>query len=211
MVLLALSVLALVVGVFVASGSALATLDALTESKSNEMTVADVQVSIVENGSVVEGTNTVSLGDSAKTIKLEVPSGHPAAVVRCKFAPPTVSSVEKDAQGNDTVVAQAYNQGSSATSAPNADGVVVSGDFVLHLSSSWQDGWFYHDGWFYAKKVVQPGQSTPVLLEGVTCSGDASPDGTIQVDVTADAIQETPADAPSAWGLKVQGEDVSLQ
>lgn len=66
------------------------------------------------------------------------------------------------------------------------------GDVTFTLADDWADNWIFNpnDGYFYYKKIVEPGESTELLLKTVSISKDVLQDGVnLQVDVLSDAIQ----------------------
>ena len=72
--------------------------------------------------------------------------------------------------------------------------------YVLDKNPQWEKG---EDGYFYYPDPVDPGGETPSLL---TCSVSypEDPEYTLSVEVVAEAIQSTPAEAAEdAWGVRV--------
>lgn len=73
-------------------------------------------------------------------------------------------------------------------------------DLVKDPQGAWVDG---GDGYFYYPDPVDPGGETPSLLTcSVSCPVD--PEYTLSVEVVAEAIQSTPAEAAEdAWSVRV--------
>ena len=75
-----------------------------------------------------------------------------------------------------------------------------------------QDAWVEGgDGYFYYPDPVDPGDETPSLL---TCgvSRPENPEYTLSVEVVAEAIQSTPAEAAEeAWGVTVSDGVLAVQ
>lgn len=88
---------------------------------------------------------------------------------------------------------------------------MIMGDIGFVLSANWQQDWFYKDGYFYYKKVLAPGEETPVLLERAVILGDKNKykDLEIKIDVLADIIQAQGNAAPQEWGVTVTGKVVA--
>ncbi len=166
----------------------------------NRTTSGEVKVEIVENGSVVSGTATASLGVSSKQIQLYSDNADDRVdeVVRVSFTPEVKSS---DGKGNVFM--------SETWSAPAQDAAgtwrVSCGLVDLVLASDWQSYYIYKDGTFYYNKTLPKNTKTEVLLTGVVFSDgiDSSSYGDVAVNVFADAIQSTPSEAPGVWNCTV--------
>lgn len=71
----------------------------------------------------------------------------------------------------------------------------VWGDLTLVFAGNWDENWFYNetDGFFYYKNILEPGESTDVLLEKIEISsellGDIGDDIQLEFDVLSDSIQ----------------------
>lgn len=166
----------------------------------NRATTGEVKVEIIENGSVVSGSATASLGTSSKQIQLysDNADNRVDEVVRVSFTPEVISA---DGKGNVFM--------SETWSAPAQDSSgtwkIKCGLVNLVLASDWQSHYIYKDGTFYYNKTLAKNTKSEVLLTGVTLADgvDASKYGDIKVNVFADAIQSTPAEAPAVWGCSV--------
>ena len=92
---------------------------------------------------------------------------------------------------------------------------MVLGDLTLEFASDWSTNWFYQDGYFYYKKVLNPGESTTMLLSKVSLTSNTAEmkkkyaDTEIKIEVMA-AILQAEGGAPEAeWGITVTGTAVS--
>ena len=107
----------------------------------------------------------------------------------------------------NTGTAPAYIRASYAVNWLDGDGSIVaaapedySDGLVENPQGAWVEG---GDGYFYYPDPVDPGGETPSLL---TCSPSypENPEYTLSVEVVAEAIQSTPAEAAEeAWGVTV--------
>lgn len=107
----------------------------------------------------------------------------------------------------NTGTAQAYIRASYAVNWLDVNGNIVAAvpedyscDLVKDPQGAWVEG---GDGYFYCLTPVDPGGETPSLL---TCSVSypENPKYTLSVEVVAEAIQSTPAEAAAeAWGVRV--------
>lgn len=123
------------------------------------------------------------------------------------FAYAQVSCQVTDTMGvKNTGTAQAYIRASYAVNWLDGDeniAAAVPEDYSCDLDENqgaWVDG---GDGYFYYPDPVDPGGETPSLL---TCrvSYPVDPEYTLSVEVVAEAIQSTPAEAAEeAWGVTV--------
>ena len=115
----------------------------------------------------------------------------------------------------NTGTAQAYIRASYAVNWLDGDGYIVAAvpenyscDLAENPQGAWVDG---GDGYFYYPYPVDPGGETPSLL---TCSVSRpeDPEYTLSVEVVAEAIQSTPAEAAEeAWGVTVSGDVLTVQ
>lgn len=105
----------------------------------------------------------------------------------------------------NTGTAQAYIRASYAVNWLDREENIVAAvpeDYSCDLAENpqWEKG---EDGYFYYPDPVDPGSETPSLL---TCSVSRpeNPEYTLSVEVVAEAIQSTPAEAAEeAWGVTV--------
>lgn len=170
----------------------------VTNQEPNRVTVGQVGIAVLEQGSVVGGSTAEATIGGTIGVQVRVPSGPGAvpAVVRVSFVPEATSA--SASSGDLAFAAQDW-------SAPAGDDLLL-GCVSLHLASGWEGSWQYRDGSFYCRMVLEPGQTTPVLLETVNmAAGYAQADYDVKVHVLAEAIQASPADAPAAWGCTVDG------
>lgn len=123
------------------------------------------------------------------------------------FAYAQVSCQVTDTMGvKNTGTAQAYIRASYAVNWLDGEGNIAAAapeGYSCDLDENqgaWVDG---GDGYFYYPDPVDPGSETPSLL---TCSVSRpeNPEYTLSVEVVAEAIQSTPAEAAEeAWGVTV--------
>lgn len=113
----------------------------------------------------------------------------------------------------NTGTAQAYIRASYAVNWRDGEGkiaAVTPEDYGCDLEENpqWENG---EDGYFYYSAPVDPGGEAPSLL---TCrvSCPENPEYTLSVEVVAEAIQSTPAEAAEeAWGVRVSGGVLTVQ
>lgn len=158
-----------------------------TDDVSNEFTVADPKVTVVENpedGPYEWGSNT-------KQVQLRNDSENMDGYVRCMIFP-TV----KNADGN------IENVGTSGFSEPIGNSVFF-GDIELVLHPSWRYLWVYKDGYFYYQNKLSTGSVTSPLLNGVKLKDGADKtkykDLTVNIEVSADIIQPEAITKDNAW------------
>lgn len=132
------------------------------------------------------------------------------------FAYAQVSCQVTDALAvQNTGTAQAYIRASYAVNWLDGDGNIVAAvpegyscDLAENPQGAWIDG---EDGYFYYPYPVAPGGETPSLL---TCSPTypEDPAYTLSVEVVAEAIQSSPAEAAEqAWGVRVSDSVLTVQ
>ena len=189
----------------VSTGSTFAYLDYTTNTAVNRTTSGNVLANIVENGEQLQGNATATLGKDGKQVAIISPpddANRTDELVRVTFVPQVES---KDTAGANILMDENWT-------APvrNADGEwVLEGELLtLYLDSAWQDSWTYADGTFYYNKVLEPGQTTPLLLKGADMASGKSKDdyASVKVNVIADALQAYPADAAATWGCTVASD-----
>lgn len=115
----------------------------------------------------------------------------------------------------NTGTAQAYIRASYAVNWLDVNGNIVAAvpedyscDLVKDPQGAWVEG---GDGYFYCLTPVDPGGETPSLL---TCSVSypENPEYTLSVEVVAEAIQSTPAEAAEdAWSVRVSDGVLTVQ
>ncbi len=203
---------ALLVLCLASTGSTLAYLAYTTNQAANRATAGAVYLEIKETTAtgttqLHSGTYTAKGGTDGKKVWVVNPSGadRTGEVVRVSLV----------AQVGSKDVADANQFMSETWDAPVQEGSawILKGDVVkLYLDEHWQDNWTYADGAFYYKKVLEPGQTTEMLLKGATLVDGLSADdyGTVKVNVFANAIQSTPSSAtdptvgaPGVWNCTV--------
>lgn len=183
------------------AGTTLMYLTRLTPEKTNAFSVGDTSVEIVEPG--VDPGN-VPWGANAKPVQLKSPGSadNVPGVVRAMIVPVlTEKSTGKVLSGN-----------LGALGAPSGNTLVL-GDITLHFAADWNTNWFYKDGYFYYRKVLSPGETTPLLLTGVTLSAGVSAEEykniSVKIDVLADILQASGTAAADEWGVTVNGSNVT--
>ena len=125
------------------------------------------------------------------------------------FAYAQVSCQVTDTMGvKNTGTAQAYIRASYAVNWLDGEGIIAAVtpegySYDLEKGIQWEEG---GDGYFYYPEPVDPGGETPSLLTCiVSCPED--PEYTLSVEVVAEAIQSTPAEAAEdAWGVRVSDD-----
>lgn len=113
----------------------------------------------------------------------------------------------------NTGTAQAYIRASYAVNWLDGEENIVAAvpeDYSCDLAENpqWEKG---GDGYFYYPYPVDPGGEAPSLL---TCSVSRpeNPEYTLSVEVVAEAIQSTPAEAAEdAWGVRVSNGMLTVQ
>lgn len=113
----------------------------------------------------------------------------------------------------NTGTAQAYIRASYAVNWLDREENIVAAvpeDYSCDLAENpqWEKG---GDGYFYYPAPVAPGGETPSLL---TCSPSypENPEYTLSVEVVAEAIQSTPAEAAEdAWSVRVSDSVLTVQ
>ncbi len=140
--------------------------------------------------------DNVAWGADTKPVTLSVPADAVGGVVRAAIIPMLL-----DADGNMTGVP-------TGTLTAPVDNKVVTGDITLHFKSGWETDWFFKDGIFYYKKVLETGQTTSLLLTGVSLT-ENTPEMTakyqdidVKIEVMADILQADPT-ALVLWGITV--------
>ena len=134
--------------------------------------------------------------------------------VKEDFAYAQVSCQVTDTMGvKNTGTAQAYIRASYAVNWLDGEGNIAAAapeDYscVLEENPQWEKG---GDGYFYYPYPVAPGDEAPSLLTCiVSCPED--PEYTLSVEVVAEAIQSTPAEAAEeAWGVTVSDDVLTVQ
>ena len=131
------------------------------------------------------------------------------------FAYAQVSCQVTDTMGvKNTGTAQAYIRASYAVNWLDVNGNIVAAApegyrcDPVENQDDWTEG---GDGYFYYPYPVAPGDETPSLL---TCSPSypEEPAYTLSVEVVAEAIQSTPAEAAEdAWGVTVRDGELTVQ
>ena len=158
-----------------------------TDEVSNEFTVADPKVTVIENPE----DGPYDWGDDTKQIRLRNDSENMDGYVRCMIFP-TV----KNANGN------IENAATSGFSEPVGNSVYF-GDIELVLHPSWRSFWVYKDGYFYFQNKLSTGSMTSPLLNGVKLKDGtdktAYKDLTINIEVSADIIQPEAITKDNAW------------
>ena len=112
----------------------------------------------------------------------------------------------------NTGTAPAYIRASYAVNWRDREGIIAAVtpegySYDLEKGIQWEEG---GDGYFYYPAPVDPGEETPSLLTcSVSCPED--PEYTLSVEVVAEAIQSTPAEAAEdAWGVRVSDDVLTV-
>ena len=182
-------VIALIVGLLAAVAGMITAGAFFTSSDdvSNEFTVAEPKVTVVENPE----DGPYEWGSDTKQVQLRNDSENMDGYVRCTLFPVITS-----ADGN------IENLGTSGFSEPVGNSVYF-GDIELILSGDWSENWIYSGGYFYYKHKLTTGSETSLLLNGVDLKDGADKtkykDLTVNIEVSADIIQPEAIAKDSAW------------
>ena len=176
-----------------------AQLNTRTENLENELAFGQVGVTPVE-------TPQTPTWD-AKKVQLKADgttaSGYVPGVARVMLVPYVLDSLN-DTSGN-------YVIANLGTDAPILSGnTLVYGDITMVLDNDWALHWFYKDGFFYYNQVLNPGDTTPALLDHVELSSNANPAKYaglgIKIEVMASILQAA-SGAPDVWGVIVNADN----
>ena len=132
------------------------------------------------------------------------------------FAYAQVSCQVTDTMGvKNTGTAQAYIRASYAVNWLDGDeniAAAVPEGYSCDLAENPQGAWVEGgDGYFYYPAPVAPGDEAPGLLI-YSVSHPEAPEYTLSVEVVAEAIQSTPAEAvEEAWGVRVSDGELTVQ
>jgi len=165
--------------------------------KYNPLNLGNTNITVTEDN--VPDPGDVPTGQDTKHVQLSYPAG-----------PGCVPGVVRATIGR---VAQ---EGSDQTSgdfavlpAPDGDEITL-GDIVVYLDPDWLSNWFYKDGYFYYRNVLNPGETTPYLVVGVTYANAGDYDAKeIHINVLADILQASGGAPAAEWGVNVTGAAVS--
>ena len=188
-------IIAIVVGLLVAVVGTIAAsaFFTATDDVSNEFTVADPKVTVVEDPE----DGPYEWGSDTKQVQFRNDSENMDGYVRCM-----IFTTIKNADGN------IENIGTSGFSEPVGNSVYF-GDIELVLHPSWRYLWVYKDGYFYYQSKLKTGSMTSPLLTGVKLKDGADKtaykDLTVNIEVSADIIQPEAITKDNAW------EDVTIQ
>lgn len=205
-----ISLLCLVLVLVLSIGGTLAYLTWTANQTPNRTASGEIALQIVENGTAIEddyATEEVDSGEGNKTVQVKSTDEPDRAdeIVRVTFIPEVEA---KDGTGN-----VAMSESWSAVKTETVDGetkhYVETELLKLYLADDWSSHYLYKDGVFYYNKVVSKDTTTEELLSGVTLQNDVNKAdyGDVKVNVIADAIQSSPADAPKSWGVQVSDVD----
>lgn len=181
-------------------------LTALANDKVNQLNTGIVEVTLMENGSAVTGSNIVSFGEEDKQVSVKN-TGTATQFVRVQIGTPMENATLTNG-GSAYLPADASNLDSYGFADPGSDNTVTIGTYVYHFASNWSDNWFYYHGSFYCKTPIAEGETTPVLLMGIT---DTSTDSeTMVASVTVDGIQSSPSSyVEDAWGVNASDDGLA--
>lgn len=142
----------------------------------------------------------VAWGATSKQVSLSIPPTAIGGAVRAAIVP-----MLKDAAGNMIAVP------TGPLTDPSAANTIVMGDITLHFASDWSTNWFFRDGFFYYKKALDTGQTTALLLEGVTLTTNTPEMITkyqtivVDIEVMADVLQADQS-ALLNWGITIDSD-----
>lgn len=185
--------LAIALVLLISAGTTVAYLTTRTETKDNLFAFPPAGVDIVEDFK----------GWDLKQVQVKNTSDKVPGVVRVLLLPRV-----KNADGS-------YADASLGSLGKPQGNSIVMGDFTFELAAGWSDNWFYQDGFFYCKKVLAPGETSPILLNKVRLTSD-TPELrekykglTVNVDVLADVLQAEGGAPEAEWDVTVNGSAVS--
>ena len=191
-------------------GGTLAYLTWTANQTPNRTASGEVALQIVENGTAIEdayATQEVDSGEGNKTVQIKSTDEPDRAdeIVRVTFVPEVAA---KDGTGNVSM-SETWSEVKTETVDGETKHFVETELLKLYLADDWSSHYLYKDGVFYYNKVVAKDTTTEELLSGVTLQNDVNKAdyGDVKVNVIADAIQSSPADAPKSWGVKVNDDD----
>lgn len=180
-----------------AMGGTYAYLMANTTPVANDFTFAMPAVTINEPS--VDPAH-VAWGATSKPVSLSIPANTIGGAVRASIIP-----MLKDAAGNMIAVP------TGPMTAPSAANTIIMGDITLHFASDWSTNWFFRDGFFYYREALGTGQTTALLLEGVTLTTNTPEMITkyqaivVDIEVMADVLQADQS-ALSNWGITIDSD-----
>jgi len=182
--------------ILIAAAPTIAELNTKTGSLDNDFAFGKPEIQVTENFT----------GWDVKEVRLTASSGADAVpgVARAMMVPYIL-----DAGGSY------LNVDLGAVSATITGNTIVLGDITLVLASDWSTNWLYKDGYFYYRQVLQPGQTTALLLTKVSLTSDTPAMHTkyagtdVKVEVMASILQAAGGAPASEWGVTVTGNTVS--
>ncbi len=200
-----ISVLVFALVLLIGVGATVGYLTYTANQTPNRSGVGDVSIQIVENGTEYDsGTNTVTGTATGKQVSLKsnTATNRVDEVVRITFVP------EVEYKQDDTVVGNTLlnEEWSVPIEYESGKYCIDAGLLRLYLADDWSNNFIYKNGSFVYKKVLASGEQTPTLLEGAVWTGtqaEREQYGNVKVNVIADAVQSTPADAVASWGMVV--------
>lgn len=174
-IMLVISILLLLTA---AVGVTLAILSARSEPVSNDFAYKPVTCEVEEPG--WEDGNTIKSNVKIKnTSDIQV-------YIRAAYV--VTWLVEEDTNGDGII------DSTSVLAKKPAEGT----DYTISLN---ENGWVSIDGLYYCNSPIEPGDSTPVLINSLEVLAETE-GYRLQVEVIAEAVQATPEDAmEEAWGI----------
>lgn len=189
-----LLILSILLVAIISIGGTFSYLNTKTRALDNKLRFEPLDIEIVEEFD----------GWDLKEVSLKNLSDETPGVVRAMLVPRV-----EDKDGNYVVTDL------GALSEPDGNNEVQMGDFTFEMDADWADHWFYKDGFFYCKKVLEPGETTPILLHKVSLTDDTAAgrkkyEGLeVKVDVIAHILQAEGGAPEEEWNVVVRGDAVS--
>lgn len=127
------------------------------------------------------------------------------AKVSCKVTESFTNNKKDNVQVKNTGTTDAYIRATYVVNWVDRDGNIAASDpegCSYSLMENPDSKWIEKDGYFYYTSPVAPGASTEGSLLTCTVTSPVNPEYTLSVEILAEAIQSTPANAvQEAWGV----------
>ena len=170
-----------------------------TTTEINTFAVGTAKVEVEEPN--VTDPKEVPWGIDTKQVQLKNPTGEGMVpgVVRALIVPELLKE-------GDVV------SGDLADLSEPVSNQMILGDFTLHFAADWAANWFFKDGYFYYRTVLDPGETTSLLLTGVTLTdqekAEEYEDIDVQIHVFSDILQSEGDGAGIEWGITISDKTV---
>lgn len=156
------------------------------------------------------GSTVAFLIDKSESVK----NSFEYAKVSCEVTEKFDQNKKEDVKVKNTGTIDAYIRATYVVNWVDKDGKIAASDpagysynVTENPDSKWTKG---SDGYFYYTSPVAPGASTQGSLLTCTVTYPENPEYTLSVEVLAEAIQSTPANAvQEAWGVSISQGSVT--